>query len=130
MDEKWLVAYPKMDEIVSLTLTLFLTPLGGFSLFSWWPLIFHFSSVTSLLRHRHLQHVCSFPPPLLYSTHFIQCWSLCDVHVALPYSPNYLIFFILQSFCKIIVMLPSIQLPSLITSSSLSHRAVGNNLGY
>jgi hypothetical protein len=38
--------------------------------------------VTSLLQHRHLQQVCSFPPPHLHSTHFIQCWSLCDLHVA------------------------------------------------
>ena len=38
----------------------------------------------------------------------------------LPYSPNYSFFFILQSFCDIIVMLPSIQHPSLISPSSLS----------
>ena len=50
--------------------------------FSWWPLIFHFSSVTSPLRRHHLQHVCSFPPPLLHSTRFIQCWSLFNLHVA------------------------------------------------
>jgi hypothetical protein len=38
--------------------------------------------MTSLLRHCHLQHVCSCPSPLLHSTCFIQCWSLCDLHVA------------------------------------------------
>jgi hypothetical protein len=31
MDEKLLIIHPKMDEIVSLTLTLCLTSLGGFS---------------------------------------------------------------------------------------------------
>jgi hypothetical protein len=30
INEKLLIVYPKMDEIVSLTPTLFLTPLGGF----------------------------------------------------------------------------------------------------
>jgi hypothetical protein len=72
----------KLDESVSLTLPLFPTTFGGFSSFSWWPVIFHFSSVTSLLRHHHLQHVCLLPTPLLHSTHFIQCYSLCDLHVA------------------------------------------------
>jgi hypothetical protein len=72
----------KMDEIFTLTLTLFPTPLGGFFPFSWWPLIFHFYLVTTLLWHRYLQHVCSFPPPFLHSTLSIQCWSLCNVHVA------------------------------------------------
>ena len=76
-----------MDDIVSLTLTLLLTPLSSFSPFSWWPLIFHFLvashfSMTSLLWHRHLQQVCLFPPPLFHSTFFIQCWSLCNLHVA------------------------------------------------
>ena len=50
---------------------------------SWWPLNFHFSSVTSLLRHCHLQWVCSFSSSLLHSTRFIQRWSLCDLHVDL-----------------------------------------------
>ena len=48
-------------------------------------LIFHVVSnflVTSLLRHCHLQHVCSFPPPLFHRTCFIQWWSLCGLHVA------------------------------------------------
>ena len=49
MNEKRLIIYPKMNEIVSLTLIRFPTPLGGFSPFSWWPLIFHFSPVSSLL---------------------------------------------------------------------------------
>ena len=73
---------PKNDRNCKPNLTHFPTPLGGFSHFSWWPLIFHFSSVTSLLRRRHLQQVCSFSPPLLHSTRFIQCWTLCDLHVA------------------------------------------------
>ena len=45
----------KNDEIVSLTLTLFSTPLNGFSPFSWWPLIFQFSCGFSIFRHHHLQ---------------------------------------------------------------------------
>jgi hypothetical protein len=119
MDEKQLIIYQKVNEIVSLTLTLFPTPLGGFSPFSWWPLIFHFSSVTSLLRHRHLQHVCSFTP-LLHSTHFIQCWVFVICMLPLAYLVNCLVFFILRSFCEIIVTLPLIQLSSLIAPSSLS----------
>jgi hypothetical protein len=39
---------PKMNEIVSLTLTFFPTPLSALSPLSWWPLIFHISSATSL----------------------------------------------------------------------------------
>ena len=91
-----------------LILALFPTSLNGFSPFSWWPLIFHFSSVTYVLRHRHLRHVCSFPPPLLHSTRFIQCWSLCDLHVAPAIFAQMFNFCILRSFCEIIVMLPSI----------------------
>ena len=38
----------------------------------------------------------------------------------LPYSSNYSVFFIMRSFWEITVMLPSIQLSSLIAPSSLS----------
>jgi hypothetical protein len=107
-----------------LTLTLFLTPLGGFSPFSWWRLIFYFFSMTSLLRQYQLQWVCSFSPLRLHSTYLIQCWSLCDLHVApaiFTQTFSFLYFGIfLRSLCEIIMTLPSIQLPSLITPSSLS----------
>ena len=109
-----------MNEIVSLALTLFLTPLGGFSPFSRWPLIFHFSSVASLLQHRHLQHVCSFPPPLLHNTRFIKVEVFVICMLPLAYSLNCSVICILPSFCEIIVML----------LQALSHRAMGNNLEY
>ena len=127
---KWFIIYPKLNEIISLTLTLVSTPLGGFSPFYWWPLVFHFSLVTSLLGHRHLQHVCSFPSPLLHSTHFIQCWSLysftcwpCHICPIVQFS----------SFCNIFArslwhcLQSNFHLWSL---QALSHCIMGNNLGF
>ena len=76
MDEKRLIVYLKVDEIISLTLTLFFDTSRWLLSLLWWPPIFHFTSVTSLLRHCHLQHACSFPSLLLHSTRFIQCWSV------------------------------------------------------
>ena len=90
---------------------------------------YHFSSVIFLLLHCHLQHVRSFPPSLLYNTHFSQCWSLCDLHLPLSYLPKCIIFYVLWLFCKIIVRLPSMQLLSLVAPSSLSLYYY-NNLGY
>ena len=83
MRDKWKLTHhlPKNAWNCKLNYSLF-PPLGGFSPFSRWPLIFHFSSATSLVRHRHLHHVCSFPPQLLHSTRFTQCWSLNNLHVA------------------------------------------------
>ena len=60
IDEKGLIVCQKMNEIVSLTLTLIPTSLGGFTPFS----------------------PCPLPPPPLHSTHFTQSWSLCHLHVA------------------------------------------------
>jgi hypothetical protein len=139
MDEKWLIVYPQMNEMVSLTLTLLLkplkwlltltlfpTPLSGFSPFSWWPLILHFSKMTSLLSHHHLQHVYSFPPLLLHSTRFNQCWSLCHPHVAPAIFAQMVnlrsfvrsLWCCLQSYFHLWLL------------QALSHRAITNNLGY
>ena len=121
MDEKWLIVYPKMNDIiVSLALTLF----------SWWPLIFHFP-VTSLLRHHHLQRVCSFLPPLLHNTCFVQYESLCNLHVAPA------IFAQLFSFLYFAIFLwdhcDVAFNPTYIFNRSklwVSHHAMRNNLGY
>ena len=70
-----------------LTLTLFLTPLNGFSPFSWWPLIFQFSCGFSFFGDFSTPTLSS--PTCMFistiassSTRFIQCWSLYDLHVA------------------------------------------------
>ena len=97
---KWFMVYLKMNDIVSLTLTLFTTPLSGFFPFSWWPFIFHFSLVIFLLHHCHLQYICLFPPPFFHSTRFIQCWSLCDLHVALAIFAQLFIFLFCDFFAR------------------------------
>ena len=130
MNEKWLIMYPKMNETVRLTLILFPTPLGGFSPFSWWPLIFHFSSVTSLLRHCHLHHICSFPPPFLHSIHFIQCWSLCELHVALAIFTQLFTFLYFVSFFARSLWRCCRSNFHLWSPQALSHCAMGNNLGH
>ena len=112
---KILLVYQKMNEIVSLTLSLFPTPLGGFFLsffiFLWWLL--HFNIVISN-KYVHFRHHFFTAHVLFNVGGFVICM------LPLPYPPNYSIFFILQSFCEIIVTLPSIQLPSVIASRPFS----------
>ena len=120
MDEEWLIIYQKMDEIVSLILTLFPTPLSGFPPFFWWPPIFIFfrwllySDI--VISNMFVQfHYRIFIAHIIFN---VEVFVICML--PLLYLPNYLFFFLLRFFCEIIVTLPSIQLPYLITLSSLS----------
>ena len=116
MDEKWLIIYPKMNEIVRLTLTLFPTPLGGFSLllvasyFSfflcllnfWWLLYFDII-ISNMYVHFHHYFIASI---LFNARVFVICM------LPLPYSSNCSIFCILLFFlwdhCDIAFNLSSI----------------------
>ena len=62
----------------------------------------------------------STPPPPLHSTRFIRYWSFCDLHVALANFAQLFNCPYFADFCKIIVTLPSMQLPSLIAPGSLA----------
>lgn len=87
-----------MDEIVILNPTLFLTSLGVFSPFSPYPLL----------------------PLLLHSTDYIQCWSLCYLHVATAIFAQLFGFPYFVIVLQDHVTLPSIQLPYLIAPSLVS----------
>ena len=112
MDEKRLIVYPKMNEIVSLILILFLTPLSGFSPFSWWPL--YFSVFLWLLIFWWLLYYDIFISNMYVHFHhrFFIAHVLFNVGVfvicmlPLPYSPNYsfyLFYFaiFLQDHCHV-----------------------------
>ena len=120
MNEKWLIVYLRMNEIVSQNLTPFPTPIGGFSSFSWWPLIFHFlrcllySDIVLPNMYVHFHHRFFIAHVLFNAGVFVICM------MPLPYLPNCPIFFTLRSFCEIIVTLHLIQLPFFITPRSLS----------
>ena len=120
---------PKMDESVSLTLTLFPTPLGGFSP-SLGGLTSHFSFLI-FLRWLLYSNIIISNKCVHFHYHFFIAHVLFHVGVfvicmlPLPYSCKwsffiFYFFFFLRSFCEIIMMLHSFQLPSLITPSSLS----------
>jgi hypothetical protein len=128
MDEKMIHCLPKNEwnckpnpnslPNTSQWLLSLLLMASQFSVFLW--LLIFWWLRHCLLWHCHLQHVYSFPPLLLHSTRFIQCWSLCHLHGTLAIFAQLFVFiFILRSFCEINVMLPSIQLPSLIAPSSI-----------
>ena len=95
---------------------------GGLSFFNflWWLL---YSDVIISNMYVHVHNHFFITHVLFKVGVFVICM------LPLPYSTNCLVFFILQSFCEIIMTLSSIQLPSLIAPSSLSHCAMGNNLG-
>jgi hypothetical protein len=92
MRDGWKMIHQLLKKTVSLTLILFLTPLDGswhllvVSLLFWWPFIFIFLKISHflmifLLRHHHLQQVCSFPTHILFNGVFVICM------LPLPFCP-------------------------------------------
>ena len=93
MNEKWLIMYPKMNETVRLTLTLFPTPLGGLSFFIFLRWLLYSDIVISII-YVHFHHRFFIAYVLFNVGVFVSCM------LPLPYSPNCSLFFILRVFLR------------------------------